>query len=54
MHEGIARLAESLLKLNGVGQFVSSNESLASFFKKTPVPPAVLQANTSSSTYYAS
>lgn len=38
MHEGIARLAESLLKLNGVGQFVSSNESLASFFKKTAIP----------------
>lgn len=38
MHEGIARLAENLLKLNGVGQFVSSNESLAAFFKKTVIP----------------
>ena len=51
MHEGVARLAESLLKLPGVGQFVSSNDQLATHFKKHPLPQGT--SSTSSATYYA-
>ena len=34
LHESVGRVAETLLKLPGVGQFVSSNEQLATHFKK--------------------
>ena len=51
LHDNIAKLAEGLLKLPGVGQFVSSNDQLATHFKKHPLPQGT--SSTSSSTYYA-
>jgi len=50
MHESIAKLAEGLLKLPGVGQFVGSSEQLATHFKKHQIPQ---NNSTSSATYYA-
>ena len=39
LHESVSRLAETLLKLPGVGQFVSSNDQLATHFKKHAQQP---------------
>jgi len=47
----VARLAEHLFKLPGVGQFVSSNDQLATHFKKHALPQGT--SSTSSATYYA-
>ena len=38
VHDSVARLAENLLKLPGVGQFVGSNDQLATHFKKHVIP----------------
>ena len=51
MHDSVARLAENLLKLPGVGQFVGSNDQLATHFKKHPLPQGT--SSTSSASYYA-
>ena len=52
LHESVARLAETLLKMPGVGQFVGSNDQLATHFKKHPIPDGP-NMSTSSATYYA-
>ena len=49
LQESASRLADHLLKLPGVSQFVSSNETLATHFKK----PAAGTPSSTSATYYA-
>ena len=46
-------MAETLLKLPGVGQFVSSNEQLSTHFKKQAQAAGQANNSTSSATYYA-
>lgn len=49
LQESTTRLADHLLKLPGVSQFVASNETLATHFKK----PAAGTPSSTSATYYA-